>query len=95
MSAPDRPQPKEKTTIKEAEWLKPGWIVKLKKGGGIHVVQASKKTVPAERAHASAIIIDELVGTSDGGAIFMSKEDCSLVLEYYPELLKSKSKRKF
>lgn len=89
MSKTDNTDAKHNAKITEADWLKCGYVLKLKLGGGIDVVQSkSLKKTPAERAHATALIIDKLVKQADCGSIFVSKEDCSLVLEYYPGLLK-------
>lgn len=80
------PIPNTKLPIREADWLSNGYVISLRQGGGIHLCE-TKPGEPLERAQRIITAIDEVAKHPDSTAIFLTKEDCALVTEFYPDLL--------
>jgi len=70
-----------------AEWLIPGYVFALRKGGGFQITD-TKPGNPLNRAQSVVITIDKMSREPDCSAIFLTKEDCALVSEFFPDALK-------
>ena len=75
--------------ITTADWLVPGWIVAPRIGGGIHTGQIMlSNPQPIDRASAILDAIEQMQRQFQFAAVFLSKEDCALVCEYFPDAFK-------
>ncbi len=79
--------PKGKIKITSAEWLAPSWVFGLRIAGGMELTKIEANN-PAQRAQTIVQAIERIRAQADCSGIFMTKEDCAIVSEYFPDSFK-------
>jgi hypothetical protein len=78
------PQP-QKVQVVQVEWLKPGWILSLRQNG----CEAMSFDIPHGKSdHFARRVIaklEQLRQTAGVQGVFLSKEDCAIVTEHFPD----------
>ncbi len=75
-----------KLNVISAEWLSLGYVFALKKTGGFQITE-TRPGSPFNRAQNIVVTIDKMSREPDCSAVFLTKEDCALVSEFFPEAL--------
>jgi hypothetical protein len=76
-----------KLNVVSAEWLCSGYVFALKKTGGFLITDIRPGS-PFDRAQNIVVTIDKMSREPHCSAIFLTKEDCALVSEFFPDVLK-------
>jgi hypothetical protein len=77
-----------KLKVISAEWLSPGFVFALSKGGGFQITDTKVGNGnPIDRAQRIISTIDTMSREPNCSAVFLTKEDCALVSEFFPDAL--------
>jgi hypothetical protein len=76
----------EKVEVVQVDWLKPGWVFAWRKDA----CDATRFDVPRGDSpiFARAVLarLEQLKHTENVRGVFLSKEDCSVVTEHFPDV---------
>ncbi|MBX9720567.1 MAG: hypothetical protein K2X81_04140 [Candidatus Obscuribacterales bacterium] len=84
---PQGPMSQGKIKITSADWLAPNWVFGLHIAGGMELTKIESIN-PQQRAQTIIQAIERIRTQANCSAIFMTKEDCAIVSEYFPESFK-------
>ncbi len=79
--------PQGKIKITSADWLAPNWIFGLRIAGGMEITKIEASN-PMQRAQTIVHAIQKIRAEAQCSGIFMTKEDCAIVSEFFPESFK-------
>lgn len=75
--------------LKKGDWVKPGWCVALKRGGGCHASQIDAPRSDFEKFSKTALTaVEEHWRRDDVTAVFLCGEDIALISEMLPDVLR-------